>query len=223
LVLARYLRQRQWQDLFLLLALPLLMLPSTLSLAFPEENPAMNRASGAWVPAFLICALALDALLHGIRQTLGGKVGLRVAQVAGLIIVLSVAVLNFRLFFGQYITEYDLYSWNTSELGGVIADYAGSFGTLDSAWVVAFPYWVDTRLVAMNAGYTNHDYGIWPDQLSNTLTIPPPKLFLLKPEDNVGLSTLQQLYPQGLLSRHTSRVPTKEFMIFLVPAQGIEQ
>jgi len=223
LLIARYLRQRHWQDLFLLLALPLLMLSSTLSLAFPEENPAMNRASGAWVPAFLICALGLDALLHGIRQTLGGKAGLRVAQVAGLIIVLFVAVLNFRLFFGQYITEYDLYSWNTSELGSVIADYGGSFGTLDSAWVVAFPYWVDTRLVAMNAGYSNHDYGVWPDQLSNTLIIPPPKLFLLKPEDNVGLSTLQQLYPQGLLSRHTSRVPTKEFMIFLVPAQGIEQ
>ena len=40
LLLVRYIRRRHWLDLFLLLAIPLLMLPSILSLAFPAENPA---------------------------------------------------------------------------------------------------------------------------------------------------------------------------------------
>ena len=45
------------------------------------------------------------------------------------------------------------------------------------------------------------------------------KLFLLKPEDEGGLSALQALYPNGLLRYHQSRVPGKEFMSFFVPSQ----
>ncbi|MEX1071743.1 MAG: glycosyltransferase family 39 protein [Anaerolineales bacterium] len=219
LLILRYARTRQWQDLFLLISLPLLMLPSTLSLAFPEENPAMNRASGAWIAGFLIGAIALDTVLHTLREKLNGRLGLWVAGVVGTIVLLISAALNYGLFFGRYIPAYDLYSWNTSELGGVIADYADSFGSLDSAWVVAYPHWVDTRLVGMNAGNPTRDYAIWPDQLSSTLEIPAPKLFLLKPEDGVGLDALRQLYPAGLLNMFQSRVPTKEFMVFFVPAQ----
>ncbi|HSS96425.1 MAG TPA: glycosyltransferase family 39 protein, partial [Terriglobales bacterium] len=216
-VIFRYIRQRNWQDILLLVAIPIMMLPSSLSLAFPEENPAMNRASGAWIPAFLICAIGLDALLHGVRERLGGKTGLRVAQSAGVLMFVGIAGLNYSLFFSDYSKQYDAYAWNTSELGNVIADYADTFGTLDSAWVVSYPYWVDTRLVAMNAGYPQHDYGIWPDQLSNTLGVPAPKLFLLKPEDTEGLSVLQQLYPDGVLQLRESRLSGKEFMVYFVP------
>jgi hypothetical protein len=59
LLLLRYLRQRNWEDLFLLLAVPMLMLPSILSLAYPAENPAPNRAGGALVPVFVIVGLCL--------------------------------------------------------------------------------------------------------------------------------------------------------------------
>jgi len=63
LLLVRYIRDRHWLDLFLLLSIPLLAMPSILSLAFPEENPALNRAGGAYVTAFVIVGLALDAIL----------------------------------------------------------------------------------------------------------------------------------------------------------------
>lgn len=219
LVAMRYARNRSWMDLFLLLAIPLMMLPSTLSLVFPEENPAMNRASGAWIPAFIVCALALDAFLHGMKDKLGGNLGLRVAQVCGVFILMLIAALNYGLFFGDYIKAYDQNSWNSSEMGKVIADYAGSFGSLESAWVVAYPYWVDTRLVAINAGNPSMDYAIWQDQLSNTLSAPTPKLFILKADDDGGLRTLQQLYPNGIEKFHQSRVGGKEFLTYLVPAE----
>ncbi|MCK5313821.1 MAG: glycosyltransferase family 39 protein, partial [Anaerolineales bacterium] len=70
LLLMRYLRKRQWFDLFLLLSVPLLMLPSVLSLAFPAENPSLNRAAGAIVPVFLILGIALDALLDVFEKKL---------------------------------------------------------------------------------------------------------------------------------------------------------
>lgn len=220
IVSIRYARSRNWQDLFLLVAVPLLMLPSTLSLAFPEENPAMNRASGAYIPAFIICALGLDALLHGLRDRLRGDVGLRAAQATGALLLLVVSALNYDLLFRDYSNAYDAYSLNTSEMGTVIADYANTFGTLDSAWVVTYPYWVDTRLVGMSAGYPQHDYAIFPDQLSNTLGVPAPKLFLLKPQDETSLQNLQQLYPDGTVKLFQSRIPTLEFLVFFVPETG---
>jgi hypothetical protein len=69
LLLVRYIRQRNWSDLFLILSIPLLMLPSILSLAFPSENPALNRSAGAFIPVFVVVAIALDGLMTGIERS----------------------------------------------------------------------------------------------------------------------------------------------------------
>jgi len=143
--------------------------------------PALNRAGGAAIAVFLICAIALDSLLHGLRDKIGGNLGRWMAWIGGLFLVLIIALSNYGLVFIEYREAYRSFAWNSAEMGQVVADYAGSFGSLDSAWVVAYPHWVDTRLVAINAGFPGHDYGIWPDQLVNTLSEPAPKLFLVKP------------------------------------------
>jgi hypothetical protein len=67
-LIVRYLRQRHWLDLLLLLLVPLLMMPSILSLAFPEENPSLNRSSAAIVPVFIIAALGLEGLLSALAR-----------------------------------------------------------------------------------------------------------------------------------------------------------
>ena len=63
LLTARYFRSRHWTDLVILLAVPLTQMPSILSLAFPAENPSLNRAAGAIVPAFLLVGVGLDSLM----------------------------------------------------------------------------------------------------------------------------------------------------------------
>ena len=63
LLIARYIQKRNWLDLFLLLSIPILLMPSILSLAYPDENPALNRASGAFVPTFIVVAMALDGFI----------------------------------------------------------------------------------------------------------------------------------------------------------------
>ena len=77
----RYFSQRRWQDLFLLLSIPLLLLPSILSLAFPSENPALNRTSGAMIPVFVIAGMGLFSFIDALRHALGGRGGLAVGQV----------------------------------------------------------------------------------------------------------------------------------------------
>ncbi len=68
LVLLRFVHKRNWLDIFLLLSIPILMLPSILSLAFPAENPNLYRTGGVIVPAFLMVGLALDGLMKGVEN-----------------------------------------------------------------------------------------------------------------------------------------------------------
>jgi hypothetical protein len=68
LLIVRYVRVRDWRDLLLLLSIPILILPSVLSIAFPNENPALNRTGGAAVVVILISALALDGLVSDLLR-----------------------------------------------------------------------------------------------------------------------------------------------------------
>jgi hypothetical protein len=217
LVFLRYLRRRSWIDLFLLVSIPLLLLPSTLSLAFPNENPNLNRTAGAYIPVFLILAFGLEALLAALKRSLPGRMGAIAAGGAGLLLVAFAAANNYDLFFVQYDEVVRRSGWNSSEMGAVIHDFGRSFGRADQAWVVAYPYWVDTRLVGINAGMPARDTAINPDQLPETLPDPGAKLFLLNLEDLDSLGRLLELYPEGRYWTYPSRTPGKEFLIYLVP------
>lgn len=216
LLLLRYVRQRNWQDLFLIFAVPLLLMPSILSLAFPNENPALNRMAGAMVPVFLIVGLSLDGLLKGLETKLSPPLGVRAAWVAGAMLIIWSAAQNFNLVFTEYQRNYELSSWNTSEIGQVIEDYTSSFVEPENAYVVAYPYWVDTRLVGVNAGFPTRDFAVWPQQFSETLSRPGPKLFIIKPEDKSSMAALEEIYPEGHLQLYPSKFENKDFYMFIV-------
>jgi hypothetical protein len=218
-LLLRYLRRRYWLDLFLLLSIPLLMLPSILSLAYPDENPALNRTAGALVPVFVVVGIALDGILQAIeRRSRTPAANLVSWSLAGGLLVLSAAQ-NYDLVFNRYQAAYSASSWNTTEMGQVIRQFSDSIGDADSAWVLAYPHWVDTRLVGMHAGFPTKDYAVFPDQLHTTLLVPGPKLFLIKPEDLEGKTMLKELYPQGWFQVYDSRYEGKDFLMFVVPPE----
>lgn len=221
LVLIRYIRTRHWLDLFLLLSIPLLALPSILSLAFPNENPALNRAGAAYIPAFIIAAIAFDGLLTSLGR---GKMRNILAWVLTGILLFVSADQNYDLVFRQYHTSFRSAAWNTSDIGKIIREFELVYGRTDTAWVVPFPHWVDTRLTAVWAGIPNRDMAMWRENLVDTLEIREPKLFIVKadlenPEgnDQESLDVLQILYPDGQLRMFDSDVPGHDFWIFLVP------
>ncbi len=218
-LLLRYLRRRNWLDLFTLLAIPVLLLPSILSLAFPSENPAPNRAAGAMVPVFAIAALPLAALPEWAERWWGGRKARRWGIAGVLILAVGAALLNYRLVFVEYAEQFRRSAWNTSDMGRVIRGFAESVGSFDTAHVVAFPYWVDTRMPAIWAGRPTVDYAIWPDQLDPLVDEPRAQLFLLKPEDQQGIDRLKSLFPQGSFSLFDSPQEGHDFLIFSVPAR----
>lgn len=209
----RYIRQRDWRDLVLLVSIPILIMPSVLSLAFPGENPALNRAGGGAIAAILVSALALEGWVAGF-----GAEKKRVYIVYGLtgLLFIASAYNNYDIVFNKFDTNFKLGSWNTSEMGQVISQFRDQYGQADTAWIVPFPYWVDTRLPGVWAGIPNRDFALWPDTFAETLNVPAPKMFIFWNADVETENALKELYPNGVLSRYTSAAPGKDFMIFMV-------
>jgi len=219
LLFLRYLRQRNWLDLFMITSVPVLMLPSILSLAFPTENPALNRTGGAIVPVFIIIALAIEGFMHSIQSRMkrnSGKV--LMWTLSGLLLVVSVSQ-NYDLVFNQYKQQFILSSWNSSEMGQVIDQFGTVYGTTDNAWIIPYPYWVDTRLPGIWAGIPNRDFAVWPENLKDTMLVPGTKIILYNVNDTKSGELLKNLYPQESPSRYHSKTPDHDFMIFFIPAQ----
>lgn len=223
LVIVRYVRNRHWLDLFLLVSIPLLQMPSILSLAFPNENPTLNRAGAAYIPAFLLGAMALDGLLTSFGR--GRLRSILIWVIAGGLIYLS-ALQNYDLVFRQYKDAFRAASWNTSDMAKVIEEFKLIFNRTDTVWVVPFPHWADTRLPAVWLGIPNRDIAMWRENLPGTVELTGPKLFMVKANlenpdgnDQESLDVLQELYPNGQLRMFDSEVPGHDFWIFLVPNQ----
>lgn len=216
----RYLRKRNWLDLFLLLSVPMLMLPSILSLAFPAENPVLSRTSGALIPVFLMVGIALESFLSVLWKRFGPRWGRVTVVGLGLILFALAANKNYDLVFREYRQLYDQSSWNSSEMGAVYHDFATTIGTRDTFWLVGYAYWVDSRLISINAGYPDRDCAIMPPDLAATLTEPRAKLFVLNPLDTASLGSLQQLYPTGVAQTYKSSYEGRDFIMFFVPPQA---
>ncbi len=217
LVLVRYLRKWRWEDGFLLFGIPILMLPSTLVLAYPAENPAPNRAAGVAVVVFVLAAMGFEAVLRSLRDQIGGMNGRRTALLITAVLVLISMGQNYQLTFHTFPDQYAPSVWNTSELGAVVKQFTDTVGSQDQAWVIAYPHWVDTRLVGINAGFPVKDFAIWPEDLDETLDAPSPKLFLVKIDDIGGMEVLQSYYPEGQVSIYEADIPAQSFYIYYVP------
>jgi hypothetical protein len=216
LVLMRYLQKRQWLDLMLLLSVPLLLMPSILSLAFPIENPSLPRTGGAIIPVFLIVGIALDSLLSGLER--GPRKRLILIGVVMVVLLSASMYQNYDLVFHQYYQEYRMSAWNTSEMAKVIRQFMDTQGPSDNAWIIPYPYWADTRLPSFWVGVPSRDFAITRENLPNTLAVQGAKLFIFNLADQETLTSLRQLYPQGILSRFKSAVKEDhDFYVFLVP------
>jgi hypothetical protein len=215
--LLAYVKQRSWEKMSILIAIPLLLMPSVLSLAFPDENPSLNRPAAAMVPVFLLAGVGMDAILGSLKSAFQSKGGKLFVIFLTVILFFISASANYGLVFNQYALQFRLGAWNTSDIGRVIDNYANSVGDYESAYVIPYPHWVDTRLVGINAGQPRKDFALPPDMIEQVTEIPGQKLFIFRYDDKETFDVLTTTYPIGILSYFESELPGKDFYIFLVP------
>jgi len=158
-------------------------------------------------------------LMIHVKDGLSSHGGARVAWGLTILLFIGSAAQNYDLVFHQYQDQFARSAWNTSELGAVMRQFIDTVGSEDQTWVVRYPHWADTRLVAINANMPLRDPGLWPDELDQTLEISGAKLFLFKPDDEDAVSALQELYPHGTLSVRENTLYEKDFGVYFVPHQ----
>ena len=215
-VLMRVCQKRRWEDVCMILSIPLLMLPSTLSLAFPAENPCLNRTAGALIPVMLIAAAGFcctfDVLARYIRVHTAGFVVFCLASAAVLGSILSN---NFDLVFRRFAYEYNRSAWNTKQIGAVIEGFADSVGSYEQAFVIPYPHWVDTRLVGINAGDPGKDYAFDKSLVASLPNDGLPRLFIYRDFDEEAAAAVRQKYPNGVEQLHTGPYDGKDFYSYI--------
>ena len=215
-VLMRIFLSHRWEDVCMLLAVPFLMLPSTLSLAFPAENPCLNRTAGALIPVMLIAAAGFcgvfDVTARALRKHTAGFVvfSLMSAAVMG-----SILSNNFDLVFRRFAYEYNRSAWNTAQIGTVVKGFAGSIGSYDTAFVIPYPHWVDTRLVGINAGDPGKDYAFDKSLVPSLPDDGLPRLFIYREGDDEAANAVRTRYPNGVEQLYTGPYDGKNFYSYI--------
>jgi len=198
----------------LLVSIPILMMPSILSLAYPGENPSLNRSAGAYVPIFIIAGNGLFIFINAIKNIFKEKLGRIMSISISLIFSIFIIINNYNLVFNEYKEQFLHNAWNTSEIGHAIKEFTNSDIEERQAFVVPYPHWVDTRLVGFNAGFPGRDFALWRVDIPNLQIDSNQKIFIYKPEDIETKAVLNESYPSGETSIFYSKIDGKEFIIY---------
>lgn len=216
-VFIRWLKSRTWQDLFLLVSIPILMLPSVLALAFPNENPSPSRLGGAVIPIIVITVIGFQSLFSSLWQKCRRNAGRWAVTILALLLVFVSAKQNYYIVFDQYKTGYANATWNSQAIGTVCREFIDSVGTPETCYVSGLGNWVDTRLVAVVAGYPTKDFALWPDDFDQSLSNPNAKMFIVKADQAETLAKLREMYPEGFGTLHPSPIEGRDFIAFFIP------
>jgi len=212
----RLLRYREYPFALMFVALLVLWLPSTLALAFPDENPSVVRTGGIAPFVMIFAALPLTLWRRQFAR-LGAKAfG---AGVVGLVL-LAIAVTNYDLYFVRYDDQYRRAAWNSTAIAQTLREFAVSHDDWEHIYIMSAPHWVDYRAVGIHLD--NFDFRSHlvenTEQLERQARDPAPKLYALKAEDWDSVRQLKKLYPDGEVVQVESQTPGREFMVFYTQA-----
>ena len=206
----------------LLIGGPILLLPSVLNLAFPNESPSVTRAGGAMPIVAVLIALALLHLAGEIKSSLGSKIGPIVSGMLITALLVSMAAINFQRYFTTYFTNYRLSAMNTREVSDAVRDYVGSIGDFNQVYLKGWPHWLDARALALQVagrpGWETTNVTLDPQEV---LKLPgdssSPRLYILHPADVETLDILRRAFPNGWTRANRSATPGHDFVFFFVP------
>ncbi len=231
--LGRMARRRDPFDWALIPLILIMMLPSSLSLAYPIENPSATRMSGTLPGVYLLAALPLALLALGLAR-LFGSIGSLLALVGASGLVFASYSLNEKTYFEDYRASYSLNSLPYSVGGQVLREFASTNG-YGNAFILAYPYWWDHRALAIDAGRIDWANTILtleeiPTSLQQAaargddlrLDVNKELFFLYSPDDLYAQQWLQENFPQGYWQNVATYQPGHSFNFYRVAALGDE-
>lgn len=186
-----------------LMAGVLMLIPSALSIAFPNENPSVVRAGGALPALMIVCAAGPAILLELLRAARHERPGAyRAASYAALsgvvALTLAVVAINQRRVFVDYPAQYCPRAQNASDIARELLAWEARGHPRSDAWIVGYPHWVDSRAVGVWIGeITFPNTVMGPEQVAAVDLGGRPGWFVLNREDLPSLQALYARYPLG--------------------------
>ncbi|WP_119067027.1 hypothetical protein [Aggregatilinea lenta] len=242
--IGRMLRRRDPVDWLLPAAGLVMLLPSAMTLAYTNENPSFTRASGTIPVVYLFAALPVGLLCASVVRALSGDRRMAVTRVVlGLAVVAGVAGAalppNWTNFFDDYRLSY-AYSWRPYHaIAAPMREFARGEGSYGNAFMVAYPYWLDHRILGTVAGDIR-----WPNGLveredllvrirlnqGTAYQFDPgrPIFVMFNSNDPETADYLQQLIPGGTIETYTysyetsDGLVTADFQIFHAPGANLD-
>jgi len=194
--LARY-RERAY--LLVLIGLTVMLVPSALGLANPDENPSAVFAGGAIPFVFIIAALPAVWTVRVIDQTTARVAWGRTAAAGVTVLALVLgARANFSRYFSDFNLVYRQSALDSSEIATAVRGFTQSIGDAEHAWIVAYPNWVDARNVGIAMGQVGWQQTVQNADAALALTGDNAnKLYVLNADDRANLVRLQEIFPNG--------------------------
>ncbi|MHB1295786.1 MAG: ArnT family glycosyltransferase [Anaerolineae bacterium] len=194
-------RWRKGHNAAVLIMLGVMLLPTALALAFPDEVPGALRAIGTLLPALLLSALALSLARRRLAELFAGLGG-RGALLAGALVAAALgaeARALYPVYFHQYVIHLPARNYSISlAMARVIDAYAGS----GKAYILVVPHWYDGN--AIRAQLRQVDLP-WENELA---ALAPgegpldgregPVLVIVHPSDSSSLDLLRRSFPRGV-------------------------
>lgn len=234
----RMVRRRDPVDWLIPAAALVMLLPSALTLAYTIENPSFTRTSGTIPAVFLVAALPLGALGASLTEAPVTRRGAWAGAAAGAVaiaLVLAAAIgTNWTNFFTDYRLSYNQ-SWKPYHaIAAPLRAFAQGEGSYGNAFMVAYPHWLDHRILGAVAGDLR-----WPNGLVTREELPAriaanrgtryaydparPLFVMVHPQDFATFVYLEEQYPGGSIERYTYEYETEDgmqtgdFLIYTVP------
>jgi hypothetical protein len=193
------------------LAFFVLTLPSTLSLAFPIENPSINRAGTAVPVVFLVAALPIVYLL-----SCPGRSAVRIAAVGIAGFLLFSIEENARQYFVGFDRQYAQTIDHSTQMARILDEYRRRGVPLRQMYLLYTDYWVDGRNIALVLGDPS-----WAEtHIVPTGELPRglrerPLVFLHTPRAPI-LKELQKTYP-GVDRLVRQDFSDRDFSVYFAP------
>jgi hypothetical protein len=205
---------RRWA--LVLLSVPVLTLASTLALAFPIENPGINRAAVAF-PSIVALAVLPAAWLVASARGRGASAGTLAS--AGLLCLGAFSLReNWQSYFVRFSDQQQLIIEPTMDLVRVMKEYRARGVPYDNVYLLNTAAWIDGRMLAFEL----HD-PLWPvphDVAPGTpvpFLLDRPLLFFFHPSDAERRTQLHRDFPDGEEKLVPQRFRDRNYYTYYVP------
>lgn len=220
----RLLIRRDPVDVFIILAGLVMLLPSALAIAFPEENPSLTRASGAMPVVFILAAWPLALIRQRWSAVIGKRAGTAMAAALLAILIGAAGYANYQTYFVQFNASYRNSALNPGEVARAVREVIGPEGSMEGVWLQGWPHWHDYRAIGIEAGditFSNAilDFPMLQSYITNNPAafLARPLVFIIHPQDSQSLDFLQANFPDGHAEHHPAAIEKHEFYLFIVP------